>query len=81
MLPKSEEKRRGLSVREASNRGGWSRATTYRLISSGQLKSVKVLGRRIITPEAVDIVLAEGAEVSQNPGGVTSGEGEKRSAK
>ena len=61
MLPKNEEKRRGLSVREASRRGGWSRATTYRLINLGKLKSAKVLGRRIITPEAVDVVLAEGA--------------------
>jgi excisionase family DNA binding protein len=61
MLPKNEEKRRGLSVREASRRGGWSRATTYRLINLGKLKSAKVLGRRIITPEAVDAVLDEGA--------------------
>jgi excisionase family DNA binding protein len=60
MSPKTEEKRRGLSVREASQRGGWSKATTYRLITAGKLKSVKVLGRRIVTPEAVDAVLAEG---------------------
>jgi excisionase family DNA binding protein len=61
MLSQSEQKRRGLSVREASQRGGWSRATTYRLISLGKLKSAKVLGRRIITPDAVDAVLDEGA--------------------
>ena len=35
--------------------------TTYRLINLGKLKSAKVLGRRIITPEAVDAVLDEGA--------------------
>ena len=64
MFTRSEVARRGLSVREASARGGWSRATTYRLIKCGKLKSSKVLGRRIITLEAVDVVLAEGAEVS-----------------
>jgi excisionase family DNA binding protein len=56
------EKRRGLSVQQASDRGGWSRATTYRLINSGKLKSVKVLGRRIITSEAVDAVLDGGEQ-------------------
>jgi excisionase family DNA binding protein len=64
MLPKNTEERRGLSVREASRRGGWSRATTYRLISLGKLKSAKVLGRRLITAEAVDAVLDEGASSS-----------------
>jgi excisionase family DNA binding protein len=64
VLPKNEEKRLGLSVREASRRGGWSRATTYRLIGLGKLKSAKVLGRRIITSEAVDAVLDEGASLS-----------------
>jgi excisionase family DNA binding protein len=62
MSTQAEEKRRGLSVREASHRGGWSRATTYRLMAIGKLKSVKVLGRRIITAEAVDAVLDEGAK-------------------
>jgi excisionase family DNA binding protein len=62
MLPPIERQRRGLSVREASQRGGWSRATTYRLIANGKLKSVRVLGRRLITPEAVDVLLEEGAQ-------------------
>jgi excisionase family DNA binding protein len=61
-MSSKEEKRRGLSVRQASQRGGWSRATTYRLIGTGKLKSVKVLGRRIITPEAVDALLEQGAQ-------------------
>jgi excisionase family DNA binding protein len=61
MLKTEEPKRRGLSVPEASQRGGWSKATTYRLIGAGKLKSVKVRNRRLITPEAVDAVLAEGA--------------------
>jgi excisionase family DNA binding protein len=56
------EERRDLSVKEASRRGGWSRATTYRLISSGKLKSVRVLGRRLITPDAIDALLREGAK-------------------
>jgi excisionase family DNA binding protein len=69
MSPKIEEKRgdlsakrRGLSVQQASDRGGWSRATTYRLINSGKLKSVRVLGRRLVTLEAVDALLDGGAE-------------------
>jgi hypothetical protein len=68
MLPKNEEKRRGPSMREASRRGGWSRATTYRLISLGKLESAKVLGRRIIKPEAVDAVLDECASLSDEDG-------------
>jgi excisionase family DNA binding protein len=68
MPSQSEQKRRGLSVREASRRGGWSRATTYRLIGLGKLKSAKVLGRRIITPEAVDAVLDEGASLNDEDG-------------
>jgi excisionase family DNA binding protein len=80
MLPRSEEKRRGLSVREASNRGGWSRATTYRLINSGKLRSIKVLGRRIVTAEAVDDVLAGGAEASHNTE-TAAGEGERSATK
>lgn len=56
------QERRGLSVKEASQRGGWSRATTHRLISTGKLHSVKVRGRRIITPEAIDALLQEGAK-------------------
>jgi excisionase family DNA binding protein len=61
MSSKPEEKPRGLSVEEASRRGGWSRATTFKLIKMGKLRSVKVCARRIITPEAVDAVLNEGA--------------------
>jgi excisionase family DNA binding protein len=57
MSSKIEPSRRGLSVREASQKGGWSRATTYRLINVGKLKSVKILGRRIIPDEAVDALL------------------------
>jgi excisionase family DNA binding protein len=60
--PHFSEKKRGLSVEEASQRGGWSRATTYRLINSGRLRSVRVLGRRIITLEAVDALLDGGAQ-------------------
>jgi excisionase family DNA binding protein len=62
MKSKIEEKRRGLSVQEASDRGGWSRATSYRLIAKGKLKSVKVLNRRLIKPEDVDALLDEGTQ-------------------
>jgi excisionase family DNA binding protein len=38
-----------------------SRPTVYRLLGSGKLKSVKILGRRIIHAESVDDLLREGA--------------------
>lgn len=60
MISKTEEKR-GLSVREAALRAGVSKATAYRLIARGKLRSVKILNRRIVTPEAIDALLDEGA--------------------
>ena len=65
-----DELQRGLSVEQASRRGGWSRATTYRLIAAGKLKSVRVLGRRIIKPEIGGRALGGWRAViaSKNPG-------------
>ena len=62
------ERRRGLCVQQASQRGSWPRATTYRLIDPGKLKSVRVLGRHTITPKAVD---AEDRACAQIRGGRT----------
>jgi excisionase family DNA binding protein len=53
--------RQGYSVDEVGQIGGWSRSTTYRLIKDGNLKTIKIRGRRIITSEAVAVLLREGA--------------------
>lgn len=43
--------RRAFSVKEFSERWGWGENTTYNLINSGKLRSVKIGGRRVITAE------------------------------
>jgi excisionase family DNA binding protein len=53
--------RQGYSVDEVGQIGGWSRSTTYRLIKDGTLKTIKIRGRRIITSDAVAVLLREGA--------------------
>jgi excisionase family DNA binding protein len=53
--------RRGYSVNETTHITNLSRPTVYRLLGSGKLKSVKILGRRIIHAESVDDLLREGA--------------------
>ena len=54
--------KRGFSVRETRHTTGLSRASIYRLIGAGKLRSTKILGRRIILAEAVDELLREGAK-------------------
>jgi excisionase family DNA binding protein len=49
------------SIQEATHACGLSRATIYRLIASGQLKTVKVGGRRLVRPEAIEELLNAGA--------------------
>ena len=44
-------KKRAFSIDEFSNRWGWGRNTTYNLIASGELGSIKVGKRRVITVE------------------------------
>jgi excisionase family DNA binding protein len=55
------EKRRALSIAETAQVTGLSRASIYRLITAGKLKTVKVLGRRIVRPEAIEELLNTGA--------------------
>ena len=43
--------KRAFSIDEFSDRWGWGRNTTYNLIASGDLKSMKVARRRVITRE------------------------------
>jgi excisionase family DNA binding protein len=54
-------KRLALSIREAEQASGLSRATLYRLIANGRLKTSKVGARRIITVGALETLLNEGS--------------------
>jgi excisionase family DNA binding protein len=51
------------SVGEAARACGLSRATLYRLIASGKLKTVKVGARRLVLRSALDELLEKGAEM------------------
>jgi excisionase family DNA binding protein len=63
-LPQKTDRpdRRGYSISETQHITNLSKPTIYRLLGSGKLKSVKILGRRIIPAEAVDELMREGAE-------------------
>jgi excisionase family DNA binding protein len=50
-------KRRGLSVEEARQTLGISRASIYRLMAAGKLMTVKLGSRRIIPVAALDALL------------------------
>jgi excisionase family DNA binding protein len=54
--------RRGLTVKQFEQASGLSHATVYRLIAAGKIKTVKVLGRRIIPDTTLDALLEEGAQ-------------------
>jgi excisionase family DNA binding protein len=55
--PREQERRRAYSVRETARTTNLSYATIYRLIGKGQLKTVKIGGRRLIPVEAIDALL------------------------
>jgi excisionase family DNA binding protein len=50
------------SIQEAALACGLSRATIYRLIASGQLKTIKIGARRLVPIAAIDALLAGGAK-------------------
>jgi excisionase family DNA binding protein len=50
------------SIQEAAHACGLSRATLYRLIAAGKLRTVKVGARRLVPVEAIDALLREGAQ-------------------
>lgn len=52
--------KRALSLREAAQAIGVSKATIYRLIGQRKLETVKVLGRRLVKPEAIEALLSGG---------------------
>jgi excisionase family DNA binding protein len=56
------QERRALSIREAAQACGLSRATIYRLIEQKKLATLKVGSRRLVRPEAIDALLAGGAQ-------------------
>jgi excisionase family DNA binding protein len=58
----ANDERRALRVNEASALYGISRGTIYVLMSRGELRSVKVLGRRLIPRDAIELMIAEGAK-------------------
>ena len=58
----ANDERRALRVNEASALYGISRSTIYVLMSRGELRSVKVLGRRLIPRDAIELMIAEGAK-------------------
>lgn len=55
-------KRLALSIREAEHASGLSRATLYRLIASGQLMTLKIGARRLVTVGALEALLSRGSK-------------------
>jgi excisionase family DNA binding protein len=56
------EDKLALRVNEASVAAGISRSTIYKLMSSGQLRTTKVGGRRLVLREDLQKLLLAGAE-------------------
>ena len=50
------------SIQEAAHACGLSRATLYRLIAAGKLRTVKVGARRLIPVDSIETLLREGAK-------------------
>jgi excisionase family DNA binding protein len=53
--------RRTYTINEFTEAFRLSRATTFRLIASGKLKSVRVMGRRLILADSAEALIAEAA--------------------
>jgi excisionase family DNA binding protein len=56
------QRRLALSVKEAAQACGLSRATIYRLIADGKLATLKIGARRLVPIGAIDALLAGGAK-------------------
>ena len=54
--------RRALSMRETEKASNLSRATLYRALKDGRLKSIKIGARRLVRPEALEAFLNAGAQ-------------------
>lgn len=46
--------RAGMTIRDVTTYGGWSRSTTYNLLHVGLIKAIRVGSRRIVLRESVD---------------------------
>ncbi len=55
-----KQPRRALSIREAADACGLSRATLYRLIAEGKLTTSKIGARRLVPVGAIDALLSGG---------------------
>jgi excisionase family DNA binding protein len=56
-----KQERRALSIGETAQTCGLSRATIYRLIEQGKLKTLKIGARRLVPVGALDALLNVGA--------------------
>ena len=57
-----KQERRALSIKEAAQACGLSRATLYRLLNDGKLTTIKVGARRLVPVASIDALLAGGAQ-------------------
>jgi excisionase family DNA binding protein len=57
-----KQERRALSIKEAAQTCGLSRATVYRLIADGKLATLKIGARRLVPVGAIDALLNGGAQ-------------------
>jgi excisionase family DNA binding protein len=55
-----KQDRRALSIKEAAESCGLSRATLYRLITEGRLTTIKIGARRLVPVVAIDALLSGG---------------------
>jgi excisionase family DNA binding protein len=61
MVTKKEAvERRALSICEAAQTCGLSRATLYRLIADGKLSTLKIGARRLVPVQALEALLSGG---------------------
>ena len=51
-----------LSIRETAQTCGLSRATIYRLIEQGKLRTLKIGARRLVPVGSIDVLLKGGAQ-------------------
>ncbi len=57
-----KQERRALSIKEAAEACGLSRATMYRLLNDGKLTTIKVGARRLVPVTSIDALLDRGAQ-------------------
>jgi excisionase family DNA binding protein len=57
-----QQPRPALSIKEAAEACGLSRATLYRLMADGKLTTLKIGARRLVPVVAIDALLSGGAK-------------------